>query len=355
MPSGWPSSIQTRRPTTSSSLAAAGATRQVACDADVRAPPHDGLRDARPGRPAGPCSSRRSGGMEGPAVDLLLARPRRRRRRGSRHQPGRSRWDVAPVRRSIPPLLDLLDHAELGAAHPRLGVDRAPDGQDLPAAGRPVEGVVGAAGPDATPGASPAAGGGRRATRRRSPCTCRTTTASPFRVPAVAVVFCLDASQSMYGYGIDAGAAPSWEDHLMDLPSTHAFEIVVFNEKRDALGRPPRQGASRAEVPRDRAPRRRSSRRATRTSTTPSSTAFGYAGRGPPPEEPAVRSTRSSCSRTARRIVARYRTRRPVVKHIGGLTRGRSPSTRSARARRCFPLLRAIAEATGGSFVDAFE
>ena len=176
----------------------------------------------------------------------------------------------------------------------------------------------------------------------------------PIPQPRSRVVFCLDVSQSMWGPGID-DARRELGKTLLEFPSTHEFEIVAFNEKilpwTGRLERAhPVQKYRAIEY--------------LKTLETISytnifdavETAFGYGGRGrfakapaPPPLDAVFLLSDGAPNR------GRFRAEKRVVKHIAKLAGGDVPVHTIGAGEEVFPLLRAIAHATGGTFVDAFE
>jgi len=333
-------------------LAAAAATRQLPGDRDVLRILLDALRDKRatPARRA--LLLEALGPMEGPAVDLLLARPR-----ADEH------WVEACARalalggraspRSIPPLLALLDHAELG---PRIHAweslvrlthqTMAPDAKAWAAWWAAADHAKLPARP------SPPEAGARYAAAR--PVHVPHYYGIPIPRPGSRVVFCLDASQSMYGHGIEQ-ARRELQKTLMDMPSTHSFEIVVFNEHVM-----PWRGRL---VPAHPVMKYLAIQRLAEIEPTSYTnlydaveTAFRYAGRGSrEPEEAPVKLDAIFLLSDGAPNRGLYRNDERIVKHIARMSGGDIPVHTIGAGEEVFPLLQAIAAATGGDFVDAFE
>ena len=84
--------------------------------------------------------------------------------------------------------------------------------------------------------------------------------------------------------------------------------------------------------------------------------AFRYAGRGSQaPTEPAVKLNAIFLLSDGAPNRGLYRNNERIVKHIGRMSRRDIPVHTIGAGEEVFPLLRAIATATGGKFVDAFE
>jgi len=291
------------------------------------------------------------GPLQSPAVDLLLAHPRP-------SEPwveacGRARGlSRRPAPRSIPPLLTLLAHANLAVrvsaweALVHLTVRAFPaqvepwrawwakqDHTRLPARPAPPK-----AGPRYA--AKPAV---------RVP----HYYGIPIPRPRSHVVFCLDASQSMYGPGIEQ-ARRELSRAIMDLPTTHAFEIIVFNEKlmpwagRLVQAHPVQKHLALAYLA-----------RVEPTSYTniygAVELAFRHAGRGARTLPETVPLDAIFLLSDGEPNRGQYRIPQRVVKHIAEMSRGTIPVHTIGAGEEVFPLLRAIAKATGGRFVDAFE
>ncbi len=167
------------------------------------------------------------------------------------------------------------------------------------------------------------------------------------------VVFCLDVSQSMYGHGIDEARAELTRA-IQDLPSEHAFEIVAFNEnvlpwsKRLVRAHPVQKARALAWL----------------AALEPTSytnlydaveLAFGHAGIGRQAAEHVERLDAVFLLSDGAPNRGRHRTQEAVVRHIERLSERRIPVHAIGAGEEVFPLLRAIAAATGGLFVDAFR
>lgn len=175
----------------------------------------------------------------------------------------------------------------------------------------------------------------------------------PIPRPGSRVVFCLDVSQSMYGHGIEEARAELTRA-LLDLPSSHAFEIVAFNERvypwagRLVRAHPVHKARAIAWF-------------AAREPTSYTNLfdavdrAFGLAGRGRwAVEAPQALDAVFLLSDGAPNR-GRHRTPEAVVRNVARLSERRVPVHTIGAGEEVFPLLKAIAAATGGRFVDAFR
>ena len=339
--------------------AATGATRQVPGEGELSRALLRAFRDKRatPARKA--LLIEALGWMEGPLVELVLRRP----------APG-EHWVQASARalaygrrrsvRSIEPLLELLGHAELA---PRIHAWEALVAltyRDLPVEQKAWR--TWWADQDQTrlperPTLKVEAGAAAKVSDRRY--AVRTPVHVPhyYGIPipktGSRVVFCLDASQSMYGHGIDQARRELCRT-LMDLPSTHAFEVIVFNEKvmpwakRLVRGHP---------VQKLRAIQYLESIEPTSYTNLYDSVelAFGHAGRGPKAVEGGKPLQAIFLLSDGAPNRGRFRIQKRVVKHIAALSEKTIPVHTIGAGEEVFPLLQAIARETGGTFVDAFE
>lgn len=290
------------------------------------------------------------GGMHGAVVDLLLARPRRHE-----HWVESCARALALARRggttAIEPLIALLDHEQLAPRiQAREGLVRLTR-RDLPPRAAPWKAwwKAQAGRLPASPGASDAG------PRYGAP--------EPTHVPhyygvpiprrGSRVVFCLDASQSMYGGGIE-NARRELRRALMDFPSTHAFEVIVFNEKV----MPWRERLVRAHpVQKLLAIRYLESIEPTSYTNLYDAVdmAFGHAGRGSRPREPGVRIDAIFLLSDGAPNRGRHRAHKRVVEGIQAMSRREIPVHTIGAGEEVFSLLMAIARETGGEFIDAFE
>ncbi len=176
----------------------------------------------------------------------------------------------------------------------------------------------------------------------------------PIPKPGSRVVFCIDASQSMYGTGIEQ-ARRELGKTLMDMPSAHEFEIIVFNEK--VLPWAERM------VPAHPVLKHLAILRLAEIEPTSYTNLYGavemafrYAGRGSRSgDEPPVKLDAIFLLSDGAPNRGQYRNHERVVKHIARMSKGEIPVHTVGAGEEVFPLLRAIAKATGGTFVDAFE
>jgi hypothetical protein len=167
------------------------------------------------------------------------------------------------------------------------------------------------------------------------------------------VVFCLDVSQSMYGRGIDQ-ARRHLAHTIRDLPGTHAFAVVAFNE--NVL---PFPGGIQPAHPVVKARALAWIAALETTSYTnlydAVETAFGFGGMGPRALPGPARVDEVFLLSDGAPNRGRHRQEDRVVEAIAALGGGRVPVHAIAAGEEVFPLLRRIAERTGGRFVDAFE
>jgi len=339
--------------------AATSATRQKRADVGLAKCLLRVLADKRAGPDRRALVLEALGWMQTPAAVLVLTKARL-----GEHWVEAAARALALGRRatvkSIPPLLDLLEHESLAPrvhaweslvrlTHRDLPVEAAPwrawwaqqDRTKLPA--RPTMKAAG-----------DAAGKGPNA---------RYAAKAPLHVPhyygipipkrGSKVVFCLDASQSMYGHGIDQ-ARRELKKTLMDLPATHAFEIIVFNAKVMPWAR---RLAAAHPVQKHLAIQYLDSIEPTSYTNLYDSVelAFGYAGRGPRAVvQPAVLESIFLLSDGAPNR-GRFRHEKRVVEHIAKLSGKGVPVHTIGAGEEVFPLLRSIARVTGGTFVDAFD
>ncbi len=332
--------------------AAVDATRQVRDDRDVTRALLKAARAERASPAQRALAIEALGWMNGPAAALVLCRAH-----------AGETWVEAAARalalgrrktpRSIPPLLDLLEHDTLGPrVHAWESLVRL-TGRNFPMEIEPWRAWWEKQQDKSKmpPRPQPKQAGDRYALPK------------PLHVPhyydipiprtGSRVVFCLDASQSMYGAGID-DARKELGRTLMDFPSTHAFEIVVFNENT----RPYRKRLVKAHpVQKHLAIQWLAEIEPTSYTNLYDSVelAFGHAGRGPRavanPEKIDMIFLLSDGAPNR----GRHRTPARVIKHIAKLSKREIPVHTIGAGEEVFPLLQAIARETGGKFVDAFE
>ncbi len=333
-------------------LAAARATRQVPEDRDVLRLLLAALRSKRatPARRA--LLLEALGALDSPVAALLLTRPR-----AGEHWVEASARALALGRRasprSIPPLLALLEHEQLA---PRIHAWEALvrlTQRGFAAAPKPWKAWWAKQDPTRLPAKpSPPKAGERYAAPR--PVHVPHYYDLPIPRPGSKVVFCIDASQSMYGEGIEQ-ARRELGKTLMDMPSTHSFEIIVFNEKvMPWAGR---------LVPAHPVLKHTAIERLAEIEPTSYTNLYGavelafrYAGRGSrAPTEPPVKLDAIFLLSDGAPNRGQYRNHDRVVKHIARMSRRDIPVHTIGAGEEVFPLLQAIADATGGSFVDAFE
>jgi hypothetical protein len=255
---------------------------------------------------------------------------------------------------SVPPLLEILDHADRA---PRVAAWESLTritGQRLP----PTKEAWAAwwAARDGAPGSAPApAAAGSDRYRSPPPVHVPRHYGIPLPRPVEGghVVFCLDLSQSMYGRALDA-ARRELVATVKDLTTRHAFEVVAFNEHVTAwAGRLVRAHPIVKARLVDWI-----------QATEPLSytnlydaveTAFGYAGRGRHPAAEPSRLDAVFLLSDGAPNRGRYRDPARIVPAVVALAEGRVPVHTIGAGDEAFPLLRAIADATGGTFVNAFE
>lgn len=175
----------------------------------------------------------------------------------------------------------------------------------------------------------------------------------PIDRPRSHVVFCLDVSQSMYGRGIEQ-AREELEKTLLAMPTTYAFDIVAFNERvtpfQDGL------------VPAHPAVKARALAWIGALETISYTnlydaveTAFGYGGVGRRKVERPSRLDALFLLSDGAPNRGRYRRDKRVIEAIRELSQRRIPVHCVAAGEEVFPLLKQIADATGGRFADAFD
>ncbi len=330
--------------------AAMGATAAVARDSDLlrRLLAAAGDRHSSPERRALVLEA--LGRMDSPAVALLLERPRK-----NEHWVEACARAIALGRRGgtteVAPLLALLDHAELA---PRIHAREALVAlthQRFPADGKPWRAWWSkqAGRLPARPAATAAGDRYARPDGQHVP----HYYGIPIPRKGSRVVFCLDASQSMYGAGITS-ARRELRKTLMEFPATHEFELVVFNERLF----PWRKRMVRAHpVQKLLAIRYLESIEPTSYTNLYDAVdmAFGHAGRGSRPRDPAVKLDAIFLLSDGAPNRGRHRASKRVVKGIREMSRRDIPVHTIGAGEEVFSLLMAIAKATGGEFIDAFE
>ena len=167
------------------------------------------------------------------------------------------------------------------------------------------------------------------------------------------VVFCIDVSQSMYGPPLER-SKKELQKTLHELPSTARFEVVAFNE--NAL---PFAGRLVRAHPVMKARAGEWFLALEPTSYTnlydALEIAFGLAGRGRRAVEPAERLDAIFVLSDGEPNRGRYREPGPIVKAVAELSRPDLPVHTIGAGEAAFSLLRRLAQATGGTFTDAFE
>ncbi len=171
------------------------------------------------------------------------------------------------------------------------------------------------------------------------------------------VVFCLDVSQSMYGFGI-AAARRELRKSLLDFPSTHRFQIIGFHQRvlpwRDTLS------------PAHPVQKYLALKWADALETIAYTNiydavelAFGYAGRGRKAVARPVRVDEIFLLSDGAPNRGAYRASRLIVKHLKALAQPEDkraiPIHTVAAGESVYELLDDLATATGGTFVDAYE
>lgn len=175
----------------------------------------------------------------------------------------------------------------------------------------------------------------------------------PIPRPGSRVVFCLDISQSMYGDGIK-DARRHLTQTLHELPATHAFEIVAFNERiypyagRLVAAHPVRKWQAIQWL---------NARETTSLTNIYDAVeaAFQHMGLGRKPSEDPAKLDMVFLLSDGAPNRGRYQAEDRVVKHIAALSKREVPVHTIAAGDRVFDLLQRIARATGGVFIDAFE
>ncbi|MDA1195534.1 MAG: VWA domain-containing protein, partial [Planctomycetota bacterium] len=290
------------------------------------------------------------GGMDGPAVGLMLTRPS-----PTEH------WVEACARAlalgkqggtgAVAPLLDLLDQAELAPrVHAREALVQLTR-QDLPAQAEPWRAWWAGQAGRLPAGEAPTSEGPRYATPE--PLHVPHYYGVPIPRKGSRVVFCVDASQSMYGSGIES-ARRELRKTLMDLPSSHEFEVILFHERV----MPWRERLVRAHpVQKLLAIRYLESIDPTSYTNLYDAVdmAFGHAGRGSRPRDPAVKLDAVFLLSDGAPNRGRHRAHARVIDGIKAMSRREIPVHTIGAGEEVFPLLMAIARETGGEFVDAFE
>ncbi|MDJ0973664.1 MAG: VWA domain-containing protein [Planctomycetota bacterium] len=175
----------------------------------------------------------------------------------------------------------------------------------------------------------------------------------PIPRPGSKVVFCIDVSQSMYGHGIQ-DARRHLSKTLRELPIRHGFDIIAFNHKIQPFAR---RVVQAHPVMKWRALQWLAQLETTSLTNLYDAveTAFQYMGRGRVPAADPVELDMVFLLSDGAPNRGRYRDEDRVVKHIGRLSKRDVPVHTVAAGERVFDLLKRIAEATGGTFTDAFE
>lgn len=297
------------------------------------------------------------GHFDGPVVLVTLAE-------GRPSQAGPEPWVEAAGRAlglrnrrdeaSIPPLLTLLEHAEkavvLAAWESLVERTRQPQLPPEPAPWRAWWEARQAARADPGTGADNAQGD-----RYAPPKHVHVPTyyEVPIPRPGSKVVFCIDVSQSMYGHGIQ-DARRHLAKTLHELPIRHGFDIIAFNHRiAPFAGRV----VAAHPVMKWRALEWLAALETTSLTNLYDAveTAFQYMGRGRVPAAEPIELDMVFLLSDGAPNRGRYRDEDRVVKHIGRLSRREVPVHTVAAGERVFDLLKRIAEATGGTFTDAFE
>lgn len=175
----------------------------------------------------------------------------------------------------------------------------------------------------------------------------------PIPRPGSAVVFCLDTSQSMWGTFIDL-ARGHLRATLEDMPSTHRFEIVAFNEHVFSFAG---RIVSAHPVVKDRAIRWFEGLDVLSFTNLYDAVerAYGLAGRGPQTVEESVPLDAVFLLSDGAPNRGRYRDGPRIVAGLAALSEGDVPIHCICVREAVAALLNEIAGATGGVFVDAFE
>jgi hypothetical protein len=294
------------------------------------------------------------GACDGPAAHALLRTPR-----AGGHWLEESGRALGLLRRGdgddVPVLVAMLGHADPAVrVHAWEALTRITR-ESLPAQRAPWVAWWAARGRSSAGTASPASA----ATPAGEPARYADATAAhvptyygiPIARPKSRVVFCLDVSASMNGAGIDRA-----QQHLVatikELPTTYAFELVCFQEKVSSWeGR-----LARAHpVVKERAI-------AFLAAQDPVSftnlydaieRAFAHAGRGRHPAADAGRLDAVFVLSDGAPNRGRFQTPDAVVEAVAALSTRTVPVHTVGAGESVAPLLRRIAEATGGTFVNA--
>ncbi len=335
--------------------AAVAATADRADDAEVE---RALLAIAREASPGGAADARRAlalealGACRGPAARLLLSSPRAGATwlEESGRALGLGRTGTVEV---VPSLLPLLDHADPAPrAHAWESLVRL-TGRSFPAERAPWEAWWRERGTEVAPPvpAAPPAPDDRY--QEPAPAHVPTYYGIKIAKPRSHVVFCLDVSQSMWGSGIDQ-ARREVTRTLKSFPTTYAFDVVCFNENvtpwagRLVRAHPVIKARLIAWL----------AERETVSYTNlfdAVETAFGYGGRGRRAVERPVRLDAVFLLSDGAPNRGRLRGHDEVVAGIADLSRRTIPVHTIGAGEEVFPLLRRIADATGGTFADAFE
>lgn len=175
----------------------------------------------------------------------------------------------------------------------------------------------------------------------------------PIKRPRARVVFCLDTSQSMYGDGISF-AREHLRTTLADLHGTQGFEIIAFHKDLNAFA--------------DRVVRAHPVHKwraihwldeletiAYTNLYDAAELAFGHAGRGPRARDDAAALDMIFLLSDGSPNRGRFRVAKRIIKHLGALAGDTLPVHTIGVGRRDEALLRGIAEACGGTYVDVVE
>lgn len=175
----------------------------------------------------------------------------------------------------------------------------------------------------------------------------------PIPRPRSAAVFCLDVSQSMYGRGIEQARA-HLTNTLHDLPTTHRFAIVAFHTRIETyvddlvVAHPVHKARAVAWLD--------------GLETTAYTNmidalewAYGLAGRGPRARTPAQVLDAVFLLSDGAPNRGRVQDATRLAEVVRALARDDVPLHTIGAGEEVFPLLRALAAAGGGRFVDAFE
>jgi hypothetical protein len=167
------------------------------------------------------------------------------------------------------------------------------------------------------------------------------------------VVFCLDVSQSMWGAAITR-ARRELARTIRSMPTTCRFEVLAFHERVAAF--------SGRLAPAHPIVKARALAWAEALETVSYTnvydaleTAFGYAGRGSRASEDPVRLDAVFLLSDGAPNRGRFQVPAHVVREVSALSNREIPVHTVGAGDEAFPLLRALAEATGGRFANAFE